>query len=148
MTTIEPVGLVGAATAASAPPAAPKQTLDSEVFLQLLVAQMKNQDPSSPLDTNEMMAQTTQLAMMEQLVTLSTTSSEHFALTMRQTATALIGQQASYVDADGTTRSGRVTQVSFEKGVPLVTIGGTAVPLDVVSGITASDAATPAPSGS
>ncbi|MFB8891479.1 MULTISPECIES: flagellar hook assembly protein FlgD [Microbacterium] len=147
MSSIPPVGVVGATPTASAPPA-PKQTLDSEVFLQLLVAQMKNQDPSSPLDTNEMMAQTTQLAMMEQLVALTTTSSEHFALTMRQTAAALVGQQASYVDADGTTRSGRVTQVSFEKGVPLVTIGGTAVPLDVVSGIAVSDAATAPPAAS
>lgn len=134
MTTIPPVGAVSTATTPTAPPA-PKQALDAEVFLQLLVAQMKNQDPSSPLDTNEMMAQTTQLAMMEQLTALTSTSSEHFALTMRQTATALVGQQASYVDADGKTQTGRVTQVSFEKGVPLVTIGGTAVPLDVVSGI-------------
>ncbi|MDD7945937.1 flagellar hook capping FlgD N-terminal domain-containing protein [Microbacterium sp. NE2HP2] len=148
MSSIPPVGVVGATPTAAAPPPAPKQTLDSEVFLQLLVAQMKNQDPSSPLDTNEMMAQTTQLAMMEQLVALTTTSSEHFALTMRQTAAALVGQQASYVDADGATRSGRVTQVSFEKGVPLVTIGGTAVPLDVVSGIAVSDAATAPPAAS
>ncbi|SDQ50625.1 flagellar hook assembly protein FlgD [Microbacterium sp. cf332] len=146
MTSIEPVGLVTATATAATPPAAPKQTLDSEVFLQLLVAQMKNQDPSSPLDTNEMMAQTTQLAMMEQLVALTTTSSENFALTMRQTAAALVGQQASYLDADGTTRTGRVTQVSFEKGVPLVTIGGTAVPLDVVSGISAADVPPPAAS--
>lgn len=129
----------------AAAPAAPqvdapvrKQTLDSEVFLQLLVAQMKNQDPSSPLNTNEMMAQTTQLAMMEQLVTLADTVTETFALTMRQTAASLIGQDASYVDADGVTHTGRVTQVSFEDSVPLVTIGGTAVPLDAVSGITAS----------
>ncbi|MDF2917484.1 MAG: flagellar hook capping protein, partial [Microbacterium sp.] len=67
MSSIPPIGVVGATPTTSAPPPAPKQTLDSEVFLQLLVAQMKNQDPSSPLDTNEMMAQTTQLAMMEQL---------------------------------------------------------------------------------
>ncbi len=135
-------------TGSTTDPAARKQVLDGEVFLKLLVTQLTHQDPSSPMDTNEMISQTTQLAMMEQLVALTTTSSEHFALTMRQTAAALVGQQASYVDADGTTRSGRVTQVSFEKGVPLVTIGGTAVPLDVVSGIAVSDAAPPAASAS
>lgn len=135
-----PIAPVTAAAPAATPVDAParKQTLDSEVFLQLLVAQMKNQDPSSPLNTNEMMAQTTQLAMMEQLVTLADTVTETFALTMRQTAASLIGQDASYVDADGVTHTGRVTQVSFEDSVPLVTIGGTAVPLDAVSGITAS----------
>jgi flagellar basal-body rod modification protein FlgD len=137
MPAIAPVTAAASAAAQVDAPAR-KQTLDSEVFLQLLVAQMKNQDPSSPLNTNEMMAQTTQLAMMEQLVTLADTVTETFALTMRQTAASLIGQDASYVDADGVTRTGRVTQVSFEDSVPLVTIGGTAVPLDAVSGITAS----------
>jgi len=134
---------VDSVTAASAAPQTattrtPKQSLDGEVFLQLLVTQMKNQDPSSPLDTNEMMAQTTQLAMMEQLTTLTDTFTESFSLSMRQAAAALVGHEASYVDADGVTHTGTVTQVSFEAGIPTVTIGDKAVPLDAVSGITAS----------
>ena len=135
-----PIDSVTAASPAAQPalPPAPKQTLDGEVFLHLLVTQMKNQDPSSPLDTNEMMAQTTQLAMMEQLTALSDSFSESFALSMRQAAAALVGQHASYVDGDGVTRSGLVSKVSFEQGVPTVTIGDAAVPLDAVSGVTAS----------
>jgi flagellar basal-body rod modification protein FlgD len=127
-----------AATTATGTAAPPKKALDAEVFLQLLVAQMKNQDPSSPLDTNEMMAQTTQLAMMEQLTALADTFTESFALSMRQTAASLVGTQASYVDADGVTQTGLVTKVSFENSIPLVTIGDATVPLDAVSGITAS----------
>ncbi|MCR2793222.1 flagellar hook capping protein [Microbacterium sp. zg.Y625] len=137
MPTIDPVAAVSSAPT-TALPAAPKQSLDSEVFLHLLVTQMKNQDPSSPLDTNEMMAQTTQLAMMEQLTALSDSFSESFALSMRQAAAALVGQHASYVDADGVTQSGLVSKVSFEQGVPTVTIGDATVPLDAVSGVTAS----------
>ncbi|MCR2819258.1 flagellar hook capping protein [Microbacterium sp. zg.Y1090] len=136
MPAVDPVSASAAVRAAAATPPPPKQSLDGEVFLQLLVAQMKNQDPSSPLDTNEMMAQTTQLAMMEQLTALTDGFSEQFALSMRQAAAALVGQDASYVDADGVTQTGRVTQVSFDQGVPLVTIGGTAVALDAVSGVT------------
>ena len=33
---------------------APKQAMDSEVFMSLLVTQLRNQDPSSPMDTNQM----------------------------------------------------------------------------------------------
>ncbi|MCR2824528.1 flagellar hook assembly protein FlgD [Microbacterium sp. zg.Y909] len=137
MPPIDPVGAVSSAATTSLP-TAPKQSLDSEVFLHLLVTQMKNQDPSSPLDTNEMMSQTTQLAMMEQLTALSDSFSESFALSMRQAAAALVGQHASYVDADGITQSGLVSKVSFEQGVPTVTIGDASVPLDAVSGVTAS----------
>ena len=62
------------------PAAAPKQELDGEAFLALLVAQLRYQDPTSPLDTSEMMAQSTQLATMEQLVTLTETSREKLSL--------------------------------------------------------------------
>lgn len=117
--------------------AAPKQTLDSEVFLELLVTQLTNQDPSSPMDTNAMISQTTQLAMMEQLTALTSNSTEAFALSMRQAATALIGQEASYTDAQGATVKGIVSKVSFEGTVPQVTIGDETIPLDSVSGLTA-----------
>ena len=56
----------------TAPTAAPKQNMDSEVFMKLLVAQLRNQDPSSPMNTNEMMAQQTQMASLEQLTNMST----------------------------------------------------------------------------
>ncbi|WP_417564415.1 flagellar hook assembly protein FlgD [Microbacterium sp.] len=145
MTTIDPVAASGTAapaqglyTGTTAPAVQRKQTLDSDVFLKLLVTQLANQDPSSPMNTNEMIAQTTQLASMERLTSLATTTSESFALNMRQAAAALMGQQAQYNDADGTPHSGTVTAVSFAGPVPTVTIGDATVPLDTVSGLSTS----------
>lgn len=123
-------------TGGTADPAARKQVLDGEVFLKLLVTQLTHQDPSSPMDTNEMISQTTQLAMMEQLTTLADNGTEAFALNMRQAATALIGQEASYLDADGKTVTGIVTTVSFDGPIPQVTIGDKKVALDAITGIT------------
>ncbi|WP_261166300.1 flagellar hook capping FlgD N-terminal domain-containing protein [Microbacterium sp. Marseille-Q6965] len=134
MPTVEPVAATGLYTGSTLPTER-KQTLDSEVFLQLLVAQLQNQDPSSPMDTNEMISQSTQLAMMEQLTALSTTSTEAFALTMRQAATELVGRTASYIDADDKTQTGVVTSVSFAEGTPEVFFGDVSVPLDAVSGV-------------
>ncbi|GAB3127297.1 flagellar hook capping FlgD N-terminal domain-containing protein [Glaciibacter psychrotolerans] len=113
-----------------------KQTLDSEVFMHLLVTQLRNQDPSSPMDTNEMISQTTQLAMMEQMTAMNKTSDENFGLQMRTAAANLIGNTVTYRDADGTEVTGIATSVSFKGAVPLVTIDGVEVPLDVISGIT------------
>ena len=123
-------------TGSTSDPAARKQVLDGEVFLKLLVTQLTHQDPSSPMDTNEMISQTTQLAMMEQLTTLADNGTEAFALSMRQAATALIGQEASYKDADGKTVAGVVTKVSFDGSIPQVTIGDKTVALDAITGIT------------
>jgi len=138
MTAIDPIAATGIQTGTTVPASARKQTLDSEVFLKLLVTQLANQDPSSPMNTNEMIAQTTQLASMEQLTSLSSTTTESFALSMRQAAAALIGQQARYVDADGVEHSGTVSAVSFAGNVPQVTIGDATVRLDAVSGLSIS----------
>lgn len=122
------------------PTRTPKQTMDSEVFLSLLVTQLRNQDPSSPMDTNQMISQTTQLASMEQLTTLTTLNEENFSLQMRMAASALVGQQVSYADAAGTTITGTATAVSFVDSVPTVTVNGVDVLLDVISGVSARPA--------
>ncbi|GEC76764.1 flagellar hook assembly protein FlgD [Microbacterium maritypicum] len=139
MTTVDPIsGTIppsGVQTGSTTPPTERKKTLDSEVCLKLLVTQLTNQDPSSPMNTNEMISQTTQLASMEQLTALTATSTESFALSMRQTAAALIGHEAQYVDEKGVTQKGIVTSVSYAGAVPLVTIGDASIPLDAVSGV-------------
>ena len=127
-------------TGGTTDPAARKQVMDGEVFLKLLVTQLTHQDPSNPMDTNEMIAQTTQLAMMEQLTALADNGTEAFALNMRQAATALIGQEASYKDADGKAVTGIVTKVSFDGAVPQVTIGDKTIALDAITGVTSTTA--------
>ena len=103
MTDVSAVSGASAGTAlyATAPTRAPKQTLDADAFMNLLVTQLKNQDPSSPMDTNQMISQTTQLSMMQELTTMSSTGTESFALQMRIAASSLIGQQVSYLGSDG-----------------------------------------------
>ncbi len=109
-----------------------KQELDSEVFLSLLVAQLRNQDPSSPMDTNEMMAQQTQLASMERLTELATTSQEQFSLTMRMAAMSVVGTQVSYTGANGEVVSGTAASASFAGPVPTLRVGDTDVALDAI----------------
>ena len=115
----------------------PQQSMNSEVFMHLLVTQLRNQDPSSPMDTNQMIAQTTQLAMMEKLTALSTTSDENFSLQMRTAAAALVGQNVTYTDATGASVTGIVSAVSYAGSVPQVTVGKASVALDAISGVTA-----------
>ncbi|MBM9521350.1 hypothetical protein JWG39_16190, partial [Desulforhopalus vacuolatus] len=90
------------------------QTMDSEVFMKLLVTQLQNQDPSSPMDTNQMISQQTQLAMMEQITNQTTTGNENFSLQMRIAAANLVGKQVSYTDAaTGTAVTGTASAVSY-----------------------------------
>jgi len=111
-------------------------TLDKQAFLELLVTQLRNQDPSSPMDSNALMAQTTQMASMESLTEISTTSRESFALQMRAAAATLVGKNVSYSAGEDTV-TGLVTSVSYAGAVPTVRVAGKDVPLDLVSTITA-----------
>ncbi|MCQ2002034.1 flagellar hook capping FlgD N-terminal domain-containing protein [Arthrobacter zhaoxinii] len=120
---------------------APKQTMDSEVFMHLLVTQLRNQDPSSPMDTNEMIAQTTQLASMEQLTAMAKMDEENFSLQMRIAAAALIGQTVTYTNDEGVSVTGTAKSVSYAAGVPTVNINGEDVLLDRISGVVDGEAA-------
>nr|WP_051972923.1 flagellar hook capping FlgD N-terminal domain-containing protein [Cryobacterium sp. MLB-32] len=124
---------------------APKQTMDSEVFMSLLVTQLRNQDPSSPMDTNQMIAQTTQLAMMEKLNALATTNEENFSLQMRMAAAALVGQEVTFTDAGGVESTGQATAVSYAGSVPQVTVNGQTIALDAISGVTGAKASSVEP---
>lgn len=120
----------------STPPTrTPKQSLDSEAFMQLLVTQLRNQDPSSPMDTNQMISQTTQLATMEKLTNMDTTAQEGFALQMRQAAAALVGHTVSYLDKNGDTQTGVASSVSYAGAVPVVTVGDQKLALDTILGV-------------
>ncbi|ANQ54206.1 flagellar hook capping protein FlgD [Thermosipho affectus] len=48
-----------------------KKELDKEAFLELLVTQLKNQDPLEPLKDREFIAQMTQLSTLEQITNMS-----------------------------------------------------------------------------
>ncbi len=128
----------GASLYAAAPTTKPKQAMDGSMFMNLLVTQLQNQDPSAPMDTNAMMAQTTQLSMMEKLTELSTNSSADLSIQMRTAAAALIGKQASYNSPDGTPIKGEVTSVSFSGTTPTVSIGGKNIDLATVSAVSTS----------
>lgn len=47
-------------------------TFDTDTFMKLLLAQLKNQDPLSPMDNNQMVAQMAQLNSLQQLTSIST----------------------------------------------------------------------------
>jgi flagellar basal-body rod modification protein FlgD len=73
-----------------------------EDFLKLLVAQLRSQDPLSPLQGSEFVAQLAQFSSLEQLVNLSDRVA---ALALAQTA-AVLAQAVSFVGKTVTARGG------------------------------------------
>ncbi|WP_432564110.1 flagellar hook capping FlgD N-terminal domain-containing protein [Kineococcus sp. SYSU DK003] len=115
---------------------------DKDMFLKLLVAQLKYQDPSKPADTTAFMAQTAQFSALEAMQDVATTSGSMVAAQNKLQASTMIGQTVSYTGEDGTTKSGVVKSASFTQGSvggtagePVLNVDGVSVVLSKVSGV-------------
>lgn len=134
-------GLPAAATTAAtgtttATASKANQKYNSELFLKLLVTQLSNQDPSSPMDSAQMVSQTAQLASMEQLTSLNSTVGNSYQSQMQSTATAMLGRKVTWTDSDGAVQSGTVSALAFsDTGTPRLTVGASTVSLTDVTGV-------------
>ena len=72
-----------------------KNTLSMTGFFQLLAAQLQNQDMTNPMDNSELMAQMTQMAMVQSLTTMTETMQNSTAVNTQTYAASLVGQEVT-----------------------------------------------------
>ena len=87
--------------------------MGKDVFLQLLVAQMRYQDPGNPVDSSQMMSQTATFSQVEKLEQLVNQNASMLVLQESATAGALVGRTATYTDTTGAAKTGVVTAVQL-----------------------------------
>jgi flagellar basal-body rod modification protein FlgD len=97
---------------------------DKDMFLQLLVAQMRNQDPANPTDSSEFLAQTAQFTALEKMQLVADQTSQLVALQVAFGASSMVGRTVSYTGPDGTLVSGVVNSVRFESTGPVLQVNG------------------------
>ena len=140
-------GLVPSVTTGSAPQVTGEQDalsgLDYQAFLKLLVEQLKNQDPTEPMDSTDYLAQLATYANVEQNIRTNDRLEEILTSISMNQGSDLLGRTVTTLDGSV---SGRV--VSFEildGGVNLVLADGQKLPLGpgvVVSEDSAADSGT------
>ena len=70
-----------------------KNTLTIESYFKLLAAQLKNQDMTNPMSNSEMMAQMTQMAMVQSIGTMTDAVNNSMNITTQTYAAGLVGQE-------------------------------------------------------
>jgi flagellar basal-body rod modification protein FlgD len=70
MTSVE--GVAATQTAGAASTAQKQLTVDYDAFLQLMMAQMQNQDPTQPMDASEQLSQLASFSQVEQSIQMNT----------------------------------------------------------------------------
>jgi len=115
--TVAPV--TSASTPAAATSAAPVSQLGYNDFLTLLMAEIKNQDPTQPMDPSQMVSQLATVSEVGQSVQMNANLSSLLTASSLTQAESLIGR--NIVSADGSA-SGEVASVSVTSSGAVATL--------------------------
>ncbi|RKS80128.1 flagellar basal-body rod modification protein FlgD [Motilibacter peucedani] len=132
--------VLGAKAPSEQKPKTSNDELDKDAFLKLLVAQLKYQDPSKPMDSSEFMAQTAQFTSVEKLTTIAEGQASMIAASNFQAASSMVGRSVTYPGADNVDVTGVVSSARFSADGPVLRVGDKDVPLTSVKEVTAAPA--------
>jgi flagellar basal-body rod modification protein FlgD len=120
----------------------PVKQMGKDEFLQILVTQLRNQDPMQPMQDKEFVAQMAQFSSLEQMMNVADQMSG-----LRQSAgivADLIGKQVGWQETTDTgvaEKTGVVDSIVRRDGIQYVKIGATEVKIDELTSI--SEASSP-----
>ncbi len=92
VTGVNSVGTSAATTSAA------KANVDYQSFLRLLVAEMKNQDPTQPMDSTQYIAQLASFSQVEQSIQVNSKLDNLLQLTQLTQAGSIIGKTVTSAD--------------------------------------------------
>ena len=117
---------------------------NSQTFLQLLVAELKYQDPSNPVDPTQFMSQTAQLTEVQAINSLQSQFTQQLSSEQTLMATSLIGKQITAQAPGGAPITGTVSDVTLSASqTPTLNVDGTQISLSDVTDVSASGTGSP-----
>jgi len=109
-------------------------TIDTDMYMKLLVAEMKNQDPEAPMDNGQMITQMSQLATVDGINKLNTSFADMLKLTQLSSSLNLVGHQVEYTQSDtGQLAYGVVNWISSDAQGVQLNVGGRTVALNDIT---------------
>ena len=110
-----------AATPTPTPSAPQSATLDYSAFLQLLIAEMKNQDPTTPMDSAQYVAQLASFSGVEQAVKTNAKLDSLMSTMALTQAEGFVGRTVTSADGGVT---GKVVSVRVTSDGAMATLDG------------------------
>ena len=134
--TVSSINGVGS-TGTTTPPktAAPMDGLGQDAFLQLLLAQLQNQDPLKPMEDKDFIAQLAQFNSLSQLTEMNQKLESFISAQPLSQGSALIGKIVSGMSTTGQTVSGLVSGLTITGDKVTLDVGGSSLPLERVHSV-------------
>ena len=100
--------------------------LSKDQFLQLMMAQLQNQNPMSPnsSDPTQYVSELAQFTALEQQTNTAQSTAQSAQANQATQALALLGHTVSYIDPSGNSGTGVVQKVDFTTSGPTLTVNG------------------------
>jgi flagellar basal-body rod modification protein FlgD len=117
MTTVPPVSSTTPSTQSGSTSSV--GDMDYNAFLKLLIAQLKNQDPTKPMDSTAFVAQLATFSQVEQSMASNTKLDSLLTSSALSLADAVIGHTVTSADGETT---GKVTSVKITSEGPIATL--------------------------
>jgi len=115
------------------------KVMGQDDFLQLLVTQMRNQDPMAPMQDTEFIAQMAQFTSLEQSRKMSEDMAEMRSQTSFQQGVGLLNQQVTVKVGEEAPLTGIVTELKMVEGEPQLLINSEFYALQDVIHVKAKD---------
>ena len=109
-------------------------------FIQMLVAELSNQDPTSPMDTSSLMDQIAQIGTIDTSQQLSTSIAAMQTAQNMTTGSSLLNKTVQALNTNSVQVTGTVSSVSVKNGAVSLTVGNSTVDLSSVTAILGTSA--------
>ena len=124
MNVVSATDTAGAATSQVSSSQAPAGgALDKDAFLKMLITELRMQDPLSPMQDRDFIAQLAQFSSLEQLQNMGEAFSSLEKGIWAAQAVSFIGKTVEAIDQEGEPVEGQVTSVRFGGVGPILMVG-------------------------
>ena len=130
---------VGTNSSASLPASLDEYGFGKDAFFKLLMAELTNQNPLSPMESGDFISQLTQFSSLEQLSSMNNTLASLGEIFLLSQAAQFIGYR---VEAEspltGETIEGIVKEVRWKDNIPYLLVGDLFTPVSWITRITSN----------
>jgi flagellar basal-body rod modification protein FlgD len=113
-------------------------SLTTADFMQMLIAELQNQDPTQPMSSEDLLGQLATMSQLQSTTDLDTALQSNTSNQQLSIGASFIGKSITGTDAGGNAVSGVVTQAFLSSGTAYVGVGTSQVPLANITDVTAA----------
>lgn len=130
-----PVNPVTSTYTAPANDRIPTKTLGQDDFIKMLTTELANQDPMKPQDSSEMLAQLSQIGVVQSMTQMQAKLTQFGTDQQVTLAQSLINKDVQVQDSDGNLVTGKVDMVSLSNGTVSLIINNQSYPVSSLQSI-------------